>query len=411
MRISLEKALELINEKTAPLPEQTLPLEKALGCVAARDIFAAMDQPPFPRSPYDGYALRAEDSAGAGRKAPVTLKVVGRSFAGIPADCEVRRGEAVRIMTGGVIPRGADCVIMQEKTDEGEETVNIYDTLVPFANYCRAGEDFKEGERLIAAGTPINAPVLAVAACSGYSQLTVFPRPRAAVIATGDELRTVGEKLGPGQIYSSNSVMLSCRLAELGAEMVNNSIVIDDLPQICAGIDAAAQQADMVITTGGVSVGQHDLVPAALERLGAEMVFHGVDIKPGMPTALAVYKGVPVLALSGNPFAADVAFELLGRPLLARLASDVRLAPPVAMAPLAEDFGYHRNMRRFLRARLIDGRVYLPKAQGNGQIRTMIGCSCLAELPSGEGALAAESPVKLYLLDSFCYGFRPDRVD
>ena len=403
MSISLEEALEIIGREVRPLPERSVPLGEALGCTAAAELRSPMAQPPFPRSPYDGYALRAQDSAGACKERPVSLRVVGRSYAGVPANVAVQKGEAVRIMTGGVIPQGADCTMMQEHTDEGEELVQIYEELKPFANYCRAGEDFDVGEKLIAAGSSLNAPALAVAASAGCKELAVIPMPRAFIISTGDELVRAGQPLAPGKIYSSNSVMLCSRLAELGVPVAGEVIVSDELDAIAGSIAKAAESADVVITTGGVSVGVKDLVPAALEKLGAKMLFHGVGIKPGMPTALALYNGKPVLALSGNPFASAAAFELLGRPLLAGLAANVRLAPPLETAALAEPFDYHRSMRRFHRGFVADGVVYIPKAQGNGQLKTMVGCNCLVELPAGEGALATGSTVKLYMLDTRRY--------
>lgn len=403
MRISLERALELIEEKIFPLRARHLPFGSALGCVTAEDVPALLNQPPFPRSPYDGYALFSRDSAGASKNAPVTLRVVGRSFAGAPAGLELKSGEAVRIMTGGEIPAGADCVIMQEKTDCGEERVQIYESLSPYQNYCHMGEDFKIGEVLISAGTLVNAPVLAVAACSGYKELPVIPLPRTAIIATGDELIHAGEELSTGQIYSSNSVLLSGRLAELSVPVTHESIVSDTLTDICGRIESAAKDAELIITTGGVSVGEKDLVPAALEKLGAKMLFHGVAIKPGMPTALADFRGVSVLALSGNPFACAASFELLGRPLLSRLSANPRLSPPIYEACLEQDFDYHRSMRRFHRGMCRDGIVRIPPEQGNGQLRTMIGCNCLIELPSGEGALKAGSTVRVYSLESESY--------
>lgn len=403
MRISLERALELIEEKISPLRARHLPFGLALGCVTAEDVPALLNQPPFPRSPYDGYALFSRDSAGASKNAPVTLRVVGRSFAGTPAGLELKSGEAVRIMTGGEIPEGADCVIMQEKTDCGEERVQIFQALSPYENYCHMGEDFKIGEVLISAGTLVNAPVLAVAACSGYKELPVIPLPRTAIIATGDELIHAGEELSTGQIYSSNSVLLSGRLAELSVPVTHESIVSDTLADICGRIESAAKDAELIITTGGVSVGEKDLVPAALEKLGAEILFHGVAIKPGMPTALAKFNSAYVLALSGNPFACAASFELLGRPLLSRLSGNPRLSPPIYEARLEQDFDYHRSMRRFHRGICRDGIVHIPPEQGNGQLRTMIGCNCLVELPSGEGALKAGSTVRIYSLESESY--------
>ncbi|OPZ60299.1 MAG: Molybdopterin molybdenumtransferase [Deltaproteobacteria bacterium ADurb.Bin510] len=396
-RISLEEALQRLASAVKPLAALCLPLDAALGRILAEPVVAQMDQPPFARSPYDGYALIAADSQGASRQTPVRLKVVGKSIAGSPADVSLERGQAVRIMTGGLIPAGADCVIMQEQTDCGEQTVELYQELKARANYCERGEDFKTGDVLVTAGLALGAAEYAVLTSAGCETVKVFPAPRVAVFSTGKELERVGQPLKPGQIYDSNSAFMRARLQELRLPLVTAARLDDELDELTRAFAEACQQADLVISTGGVSVGEKDLVPEALKRLGAEIVFHGVDIKPGMPAACAVLNGVPVLALSGNPFAAAVTFELLARPALARLASDKRLTPRTEQARLAAGFEKARPNRRFQRGILNDGAVAIPAAQGNGQMLTMVGCNCLVELPAGD-ALPAGSSVTVHLL-------------
>lgn len=396
-RISLEEALQRLMSAVKALAAVEVPLAAALGRVLAEPVIAQMDQPPFARSPYDGYALIAADSQGATKETPVTLVVVGKSIAGSPADVRLERGQAVRIMTGGLIPAGADCVIMQEQTDYGEQTVKVHQELEARANYCERGEDFKTGAVLVAAGRSLGAAEYAVLTSAGCETLTVFPAPRVAVFSTGKELQRVGQPLEPGQIYDSNSAFMSARLQELRLPVVTAARVDDELDELMQAFSAATEQADLVISTGGVSVGEKDLVPEALKRLGAELIFHGVDIKPGMPAAAALLKGVPILALSGNPFAAAVTFELLARPTMATLASDKRLKPLSEQARLAADFEKARPNRRFQRGILSGGKVTIPAAQGNGQMLTMVGCNCLVELPAGD-ALPAGSSVTVYLL-------------
>lgn len=404
MSISLEEAEELIKSKLHPLSTVRLPLHKSLGLITAEDLTAEIDQPPFPRSPYDGYALRATDSVGASRERPVTLKVIGKSYAGKPSGITVGSGETVRIMTGGEIPSGADCVIAQEHTDEGNSQVRIYAKLHPFENYCSQGEDFLCGCSLIKCGTPVTAAVVGVAAGTGRTELNVFPKPRAALLSTGDELQTPGNPLGKGQIYDSNSALLDARLRELRIPVTETRHINDELSELKNAFEAAVQNSDIVISTGGVSAGERDLVPSALESLGAEMVFHGVAIKPGMPAALAILHGKPVIALSGNPFASAVSFELLVRPALAVLASDSRLCGRKDEAVLAESFSRKRSVRLFRRAILTDGKLIVPGEQGNGQLKTMIGCNCIAELPEGTSPLASGTVVKIYMLDGEIYG-------
>ena len=398
MRISLEEAQCLILENVTPLAPVRLPLKNALGYVLAQDVAAGMDQPPFPRSPYDGYALRSADSAGASETSPVTLEVVGRSFAGAPANVALGPGEAVRIMTGGVIPEGADCVVMQEHTDEGEARVRVFEVLSPYVNFCRQGEDFRAGETLVKAGTKCTAAVAAVCASAGVTALSVVPRPRVGLLSTGDELQKPGTKLAPGHIFDSNAAFLSARLAELGVPALPSGPVGDEPDLLADAVFDAARLSDLVVTTGGVSVGQKDYLPATFARIGAATVFHGVAMKPGMPAAFAVLDEKPLLALSGNPFASAVTFELLGRWVLAKRACDPTLAPTEALGVLGQSYEKRRPCRRFLRAVLDSGAVTFPPEQQNGQMRSMIGCNCLAELPAGDAPVAAGTPVKVFLL-------------
>lgn len=397
MRISLEEAQSLIEKSVVPLAPTTLSVKNALGCILAKSVSSGIDQPPFPRSPYDGYALRAADSAGASESAPVTLTVVGKSFAGAPADMSVGPGECVRIMTGGVIPEGADCVIMQEHTDEGVPAVKIFEPLSPYANYCKQGEDFRTGETLVSAGMRVTAAVCAVAASAGVTELSVHPRPWVALVSTGDELQKPGTMLTPGHIYDSNAAYLSARLTELGIPFIALDPIGDDPDKIADALQRAATLSEFAISTGGVSVGQKDYLPAAFHALGEQTVFHGVAMKPGMPAAFALLHEKPLLALSGNPFASAVTFELLGRLVLAKLASDSSLAPLKTQGVLAQDYEKRHPCRRFLRAVFENGALRFPPEQQNGQMRSMIGCNCLCELPAGDAPVAAGTAVNVYM--------------
>lgn len=403
-RISLERAIELMTASVSPLGTETLPTRQALGRVLAEDILSPIDQPPFPRSPLDGYALRAEDSSGASRETPVRLTVVDTIYAGGWCDKTVGPGQAVRLMTGAPIPAGCDCVIRQEDTDLGGDVVELYASLKPWDNYCFQGEDYKTGDVLLPAGSYLGGAgmgVLSSAGLYGDKLVAVRRTPRVALLCTGDELVT-GEvsPLPKGKIYSSNQVFLQSRLIELGMEVVSTPVQWADEPQsVAEAIRAMAENADLILTTGGVSVGAKDILHQVLPLLEAERVFWRVLLKPGTPLMYSLYRGTPILSLSGNPFAAAATFELLARPLLAALAGKPALLPLKARAELVTPFPKKSGMRRFVRGILgADGRVTLPKGHSSGELRSTIGTNCLVELEAGRGPVAAGETVTVHII-------------
>lgn len=394
-RISLEQAYALHRALIKPLATEEVPLERAQGRTVCRDILASMDQPPFPRSPYDGYALIAADAGEAGRDCPADLLVVGKSRAGVPCRTPVGRGQAVRIMTGAVIPEGADCVVPQEKTDMGKDRVLVYTSLKPCDNYCFAGEDFKTGELLIPRDRKLGALSLSVAAQSGYAVLPVYPALRAAVLSTGDELAEAGGALSAGQIFDSNSVWLKGRLNELGVTLTGARKVRDEGREIAGNLAELLEEADLVVTTGGISVGEYDLLPQALGYLGAKILYHGVDIKPGMPAMTALCGGKPVVCLSGNPFAAIVDFELLVRHVLFNLSRDPAFLLRRETARAGNSFSKRSPVRRFLQGRASGGDIQI-LYQGNGLLRDLDGYQYLVEVPAGCPGVEAGAQVTVY---------------
>lgn len=394
-KMELEEAQSLLLADVVPLEEEEVSLDSLpLGRALARPVAALVDQPPFPRSPVDGYALRAVDSVGATEEAPVILRVEGTLFAGdAPLVEPVRPGAAVRIMTGAPIPPGCDCVIPKEKTDCGEERVALCRSVEPHQNYCFRGEDFKAGQILVPAGYVLDPAAIGAAAGGGVETVTLRRRPKVVLIATGEELSSPGRPLAPGKIYNSNLFYLHSRLTQLGAQVLSAVQVGDDLEAITAQVKKGTERADLVITTGGVSVGQRDLLPQAVARLGAELLFHGLRLKPGSPALGAKLDGTPVLCLSGNPFAAAVTFELLARPLL--LVLQGRALPEWKTGRLDTGFPKGGPVRRFIRGRLEDGALTLPGDHSSGDIGSFVGCNCLGVLPAGPGPIPAgiEVPV------------------
>ncbi|MBR1658990.1 MAG: molybdopterin molybdotransferase MoeA [Oscillospiraceae bacterium] len=398
--ITVERAVELLRAAVRPVGTERVPAREAHGRVPAENVYAPIDQPPWPRSPLDGYALRASDSAGA----PVTLRVADTVYAGGVPSVSVGSGECVRIMTGAMIPDGCDCVIRQEDTDGGTERVTLFKSLRPWDNYCFAGEDFKAGAVLVPAGTVLNAAAMGVLASAGMLRpgetLTVRRHVRCALICTGDELAPNETRpLPPGKIYSSNAALLASRLRELGIGLTGVQAAFgDDAAALAHEIRAAAREADLVLTTGGVSVGTKDILHETLPLLGAERVFWRVELKPGSPVMFSLLDGVPVLSLSGNPFAAWATFELFARPLLAALAGTDALLPLKCLGTLEMPFPKGGRARRFVRGVFRDGRVALPEGHSSGQLASAVGTNCLAEIPANAGPLPAGSAVRVWLL-------------
>ena len=402
--ISVERAIELIEQYTKPVGTETVPATRAHGRVLAQDVCAPIDQPPWPRSPLDGYALRAQDSAGASRETPVTLRVIDTIYAGGWSEKTVGAGECVRLMTGAPIPAGCDCVIRQEDTDLGGDQVQICRTLRAWENYCRAGEDFRRGDVLLPAGTKLCGNAYGVLASAGLLRedvlLTVYRRVRCALLCTGDELvpNTV-RPLPPGKIYSSNEAVLTARLQELGMELTAVcGGFSDDEAQLAEAIRAAAADADVILTTGGVSVGAKDILHQTLPLLDAERVFWRVRLKPGTPLMFSLLADKPLLSLSGNPFAASATFELFARPLLAARSGDRSLRAQIISGALETDFKKFGRMRRFVRAVFRDGIVSIPQGHSSGQLASAVGTNCLAEIPGADAPLPAGSEVRVWLL-------------
>lgn len=398
MRISLEQALNILMDHVTHGKTERKTLEDCLGLVLSEDVYALLDMPPFSRSAQDGYALCSKDSIGATGENPVKLKVTGKIYAGDHLDVQVKPGEAVRIMTGAMIPAGADSVLRQEDTDEGEDVVQIYKEVEPGCSICFKGEEYKKGHTLLHAGTKIDAAALAVASGNGIMELPVYERVKAAVVSSGSEVVEPGSPLTPGKIYNTNTIYMKARLSQLGARVMMTRTVGDDLEVMAEALKEAADQAELVVTTGGVSVGQKDLTEEALLSIGAKILFHGIAIKPGMPTLAAEKDGVLFIGLSGNPFSAAIPFEMLARMVLSEKMSDPSLKLRRETLTAVTGFSKDSRKRRFLRGKAEGKEVWLPDQQANGQMRSMVGCNCLIEIPAGSGPVKAGDKVEVLWL-------------
>lgn len=398
-RVELEEACALMTGSVRALGVEQVSRQSALGRTLAEDVAAPLDQPPFDRSPLDGYALRSADTAGASPGHPVSLQVVETVYAGGVPSRVLGPGEAIRIMTGAMLPRGCDCVLQHERTDNGLEQVQIYATLSPHDNYCNRGEDYRTGEVLLPAGTVVDAAAVGVLASAGLSSVPVRRRPVVRVLSTGDEV--VSPDLHPlpaGKIYGSNQELLTARLRELGVSDVKGLLIGDDPREVADAMAQLLGECDLLITTGGVSAGDKDIFHEALPLLGAERVFWKVNLKPGTPAMYSLWQGQPILSLSGNPFAAAATFELLARPLLAALTGESRFSLRSRTAVVEGSFPKASPGRRFLRGFYQEGRVSLTGKNDSGMLASLVGCNCLVDLPAGSPPVQAGQAVTVLLL-------------
>lgn len=398
--ITVEEAAALIVKQTPVIKRtETIPLADAPGRILARDIQAPIDQPPFDRSPVDGYACRSAALSKATKEHPVRLKVVAEIDAGEYSERLIGHTEAVRIMTGAPVPDGCDCCVRQEDTDYGEEYVQIFRSYSHHENVCFRGEDYKKDTKLLTAGTRIGGIETGLLAGMGFSTVEVYDRPKLILITTGDEVTEPGEPLKPGKIYDANQYLLAGRLREFGLAADGRRAVPDDSGVLAQALCKASEEADLVLTTGGVSVGKKDFLHEALNRANADKIFWRVLLKPGTPIIFSVLNKTPVISLSGNPFGALANFELLIRPALKKMTGDSIWDCRRITARMAEVFPKASYGRRFIRAILKGEKVYLPQGlHSSGVLSSLRGCNCMIDIPAGTMKLAEGDSVSVILL-------------
>ena len=384
--LSVAQARQLVLAASAPLAVEQVPVESALGRVLAEQIAAAHDVPVFRSSAMDGYAVR---SGQAGRR----LRIVGESRAGAPAQATVADGLAVRISTGAALPEGADAVLQQELTEAHDGEVTLLDDVEPGRNVRAPGEDLRAGDVVLRAGRRLGPADLGVAVNAGRASVSCAARPRLAVLVTGDELVPPGAELGPGQIHDSNRVTLQAMAQREGAEVVLARRVPDDAEQTCLALAQALDVADVVVLSGGVSVGPHDHVKGALAQLGVEEHFWRVALRPGKPTWFGARDGTLVFGLPGNPVSAMVTFLLFARPALAALQHAPQ--PAAARTILGEPMTPHPDRDECVRVRLDGGLAYATGHQGSHVLQSMALADALAVVPRGDVVLAAGDDVEL----------------
>ena len=396
--ISIDEAQGRVLDAVRPLATEDVPLAVALGRVLAEDVESPVDVPPFDSSAMDGYAVVAGPEA--------ELEVAGESRAGRPAEAAVEPWKAIRISTGGAVPEGATAVVPLERAEAVDREADAAERVrvgpsAPGDNIRRAGEDVRAGRVVLPRGTPLGPAELGVAASVGRASLRCARRPRVAIVVTGDELTEPGRPLGPGGIYSSNGWALAAQAERAGAQVTARETVPDHAADTRAALAKALNSADVVIVSGGVSVGPHDHVKPALAELGVEERFWGVRLRPGKPTWFGAKGENLVFGLPGNPVSAMVGFHLFVRVALAAMQGADPSAPR-ASATLDEAVPRHPNREQAVRVHLEtsgDGwRARATGPQGSHMLTSMLGANALARIAPGDGEVPAGARVEVELL-------------
>lgn len=399
--ISIEETRARVLADALPLSVEARPLAQALGMVLAEEIVASHNVPPFDNAAMDGFAVRAADIVDATADAPARLELAETIPAGHVSTQVVGSEQAAKIMTGAPVPQGADAVVQSEAAEETGNAVLILEPVKRGRNIRWAGEDVTAGDRVLGPGNMLGPAEIGLVASLGHPTVQVYRRPSVAILSTGSELVEVDRPLGPGQIRNSNSYSLRALCQQLGVEPVMLGIVPDDYEATKRLIEKGLHH-DVLLTTGGVSVGEFDFVKDVQDELGVQRRLWGVAMKPGKPLSFGVYDRTLVFGLPGNPVSAMVSFELFVRPALLRLMGHRKTTRPLYRAVMSED------------ASNADGRVYVVRvrawreddvwhvsatgAQGSGMLRSMVGANGLAFIPSGSRGVRAGEQVEFLLL-------------
>ena len=396
--IPVGDAIKKVLDYAFPLGVEKVELEESYGRILAEPIVASSDVPPFNRSPYDGYAIRSVDSAGASGDNRIAFQVIDHIGAGEVSAKKLEAKEAIRIMTGAQLPEGADAVVMFEQTVESPNRITIRKPFTAWENVSLQGEDVQKNEVVIDSGRFINPGTIALLATFGYSKVSVAKQPVVGILSTGTELLAVGDELVPGKIRNSNGPMIVAQLNRMGFRCKMYGISIDQLDESYEVVKQAAEETDCLITTGGVSVGDFDFLPAIYERLGAEVLFNKVAMRPGSVTTVAVANGRYLFGLSGNPSACFTGFELFVRPALLKMMGAGKFYLPQTKAVLEEDFTKANPFARFIRASY-DGEAVSPAGfNKSNAVSSIARGNALIVLPGGTRGFQSGDVVDVLLL-------------
>lgn len=386
--IKVDKALNIILNDIKTLGKEPVNLTGSLSRVLAEDIYANSDIPGFDNSAMDGYALRAQDTKGASKTDPKILTVIEDRRAGYISHRAINSGQAIRIMTGAVMPKGSDSVVMVEDTERrGMAGAKIFKEVSAQDNVRRRGEDIKRGEMVIVKGTRSNSAHIGLLASLGKAKVLVTRKPKIAILATGDEVVDVGKKLEPGKLRSSNTYTLYSQILKCGG-IPKNLGIAKDKPDMLEARIKAGLDCDMILTSGGVSVGDYDLVKFILAKMGTNIRFWKVAMRPGKPLVFGLVKGIPIFGLPGNPVSSMITFDVFVKPAILKMAGANDLDAKNVDAVLEENITKKRGLCYFLRAitRWEDG-IYLTRTtgpQGSGILKSMALANSLIVLPEEE---------------------------
>ncbi|MGA2309697.1 MAG: gephyrin-like molybdotransferase Glp [Candidatus Bathyarchaeia archaeon] len=392
---ALEKffaAVEFKQPKTLAVP-----LNCALNRVLGENVVAKVDVPRFNRSAVDGYAVNAGQTVGATQFKPKVFQLTNTSRTDV--------GRAKQVWTGNPIPEGADAVVMLEDTKPVKDRVDVWSQVTPGENVSKKGEDIRKGDVAAEVGTRLKPQHLGLIAALGMSKVKVFDKPKIAVLATGNELVELGNRLEGSQIFDTNKLVLSALCSDLGAEPLDMGIARDDVDEISERLRIGLEKSDVIITSGGTSVGGSDFVPDAVNRVAKPgVIVHGVAMRPAMPTALAAANGKPILILPGNPVAAIIGFEVFARPLICRMLGMKRVEPRLTVeAKMTRGIATALGRRNFVRVRVFrhdDELLAEPiSARGSGMISTMTKANGFVIVPENREGLEEKEPVSVQLFD------------
>lgn len=398
--LSVEAAVDQLLRHVQRPCEERVPITRAAGRVLAQDIVAHEMMPPFARSPYDGYAFRGEDTQSATQARPAVLHITEEIRAGSAPTQALTPGTAAKILTGGPLPLGANATIKYEETEFDAQSVSIFTPVPPNTDVVPAGEDVAIGDVIATRGTVLTPPHLGLLAGLGVAEVPVFRMPNVTIISTGDELLRADEALVPAKIRNSSYYALRGYLEQAGVAVQPYCQAEDTVEAVGQAVLAAMDVSDIVITTGGVSVGDYDVVRSAVERIGGETLFWRVGMKPGSSLLAARLHGKIILGLSGNPAAAVIGLLMVAMPFVHKCAGRPEGAMKPIQVVLREPFQKRSKQRRFIPGRLIveDGRAYFDRraSQGNGVVSSLVGCDLLGEIPEGSPPQPAGTMIWAY---------------